>query len=226
MPNVRARAHRAVGEGVSGRPSTHALERVDLDRVVVTGGGDLTDGVEGGMAHAQPALVLAHTRRFPVLALASHLTQIPDAHEAIEAGRREEMRVLRMEGEAADFLLRERVVLGGGGGRGGAGIEAAEEAVEAGEVDDVGGEGVDFDAGKGFVGGRVGGAVDFGGGGGGEVEEADGRVIGAGVEVGGVEGGELEGGDGAGVQVKGGDGGSEEVVVVFEVGVGGFGLDG
>ena len=74
---------------------------------------------------------------------------------------------------------------------------------------------VDFDAGEGFVDVGGGWGVDFGAGGGGEVEEAEAGVVGGGVEVGGVEGGELETGDCAGVQVEGGDVWFGGVVVVF-----------
>ena len=79
-------------------------------------------------------------------------------------------------------------------------------AVEAGEVQEVRGVGVHFYAGDGLVEGGVGGGVDFLRRGFGEVEEAEGGVVGGGVEMGRVVGGELKGGYCAGVEVEGVDG--------------------
>ena len=108
------------------------------------------------------------------------------------------MRVSRVDTEATDFLFRELVQVRGGVGRG-AGVRAADVAVQSGEVEDVWGHRVDFDAGEGLVGGGVRGAVDFGGGRGREVEEAEGGVVRGGIEMGGVDRRELKGGDCSGV---------------------------
>ena len=132
------------------------------------------------MADAQPALMLSHAHRNPRLALALYFPQVPYPQVAVERRGRQEVRILRVDGKAADFLFGELVKVGYQGRRG-AGIVAADEAVEGGEVEDVWGKGVDFDAGEGIVGFGVGGAVDFGGGGFAEVEEAEGGVVGRGV---------------------------------------------
>lgn len=162
--------------GSTGVPSGHVLERVDLDRVVVARGRDLADGIEGRVADAQGTEVLAYHRRSSVVAPAGDFPQIPHAHVAVQRGGGEEMRVARVQAETTNLLLGQLVEVWGVG-RGGAGVDSAEDAVEAGEVEDVGGHGVDFDAREGFVRGGVLGPVDFGRGGGGEVEEADGGVV-------------------------------------------------
>lgn len=229
MPHSRRRLHLRLRHRLSRPPRAHPGERVDLDRVVVAGCGHLSRGVERRMTDAQPALVLAHQRRRAALALAANLPQIPHPHEAVQGCRGEEVRLRRVQREAADFLLAELPCFGGVWG---AGVGAADVAVEAREVQGVGGGGVDFDAGEGFVVVRGGGGVDFGAGGGGEVEEAETGVVGGGVEVGGVERGELESADCAGVQVERGDVGFGGVVIFVAVGFGLrlsldlFGLDG
>ena len=57
-----------------------------------------------------------------------------------------------MDTEATDFLLRELVEVRRIGR---ARVRAADVAVEPREVENVRGDGVDFDAGEGFVSGRV-----------------------------------------------------------------------
>ena len=198
-------------------PSAHVLKGMDLDRVVVARRGDLSRAVERSMADAQSALVLAQQGgelrpRF----FAAEFPQVPDAHEAVQGRCGDEMRVRRVEGEAPDFLLRELEDFCSFGG--GARICSSDKAVETGEVEKVRCAGVHFDAGKGFVQGRVGGRVDFGGGGFGEVEQAQGGVVGGCVKVGGVCGGELEGGDCASVEVERGDVWFRAVVFVVVLG--------
>ena len=180
VPYRRARLHLTLFDRVPSRPSAHAFERMDLHCVVVARCGDLPHGVECRMADAQPALVLPHAHRRPCLALALNFPQVPDPQIAVERRGREEMWVLWMDRKAPDFFLGELVKVGGGR-RGGASVMAADEAVEGGEVKDVGRHGVDFDTGEGLVSFGVGGAVDFGGGGLAEVEEAEGGVVGRGV---------------------------------------------
>ena len=217
MPHRRARLHRRRLNGVPCLPASHTLERVDLHRVVVARGRDLPHGVEGCVADAQSAEMLAHAHRRTRITFALHFPQVPHPHEAVQARGREEVRVLRVHGEAADLLLRELVDVRGGSA-GGPRVVSADEAVQAGEVEDMRRRRVDLDAGKGLVGFGVGGPIDFRGGGFGEVEEAKGGVVRGGVEVRGVEGGELESCDGAGVEVEGGDGWGGEVIIV-ELGV-------
>lgn len=127
-----------------GRPGPHVVERVHLDRVVVARGRDLAGGVERRVADAQPALVLACQRRqlgggAGVLAAAQR-PQVPEAHGAVQGGGGEEVRVRRVQAEAADLLFGQLEDVGGGGG--GAGVGAADVAVEAAEVEDVRGVGV------------------------------------------------------------------------------------
>lgn len=73
MPDDNLRLHDLFVEGGADFPRLHALERrraclathterVDLDRVVVTGRGDLSRGVERRMADTQSRLMLADQR--------------------------------------------------------------------------------------------------------------------------------------------------------------------
>lgn len=95
------------------------------------------------MANAQPALVLPYQRRqlrSGVLA-AAEFPQVPEAHGAVQGRGGEEVRVRRVQAEAADLLFGELEDVGGGI-RGGAGVGAADVAVEAAEVEDMRGVGV------------------------------------------------------------------------------------
>lgn len=94
---------------MAGGEGAHVLETVDFDRVIVGCSGDLAHGVESGMGDAEAGLVLAYTYGGPRVALTGYFPQVPDAEIAVQARGGEEMRVARVEGEAADFLLRELV---------------------------------------------------------------------------------------------------------------------
>ena len=204
MPDDLTRRHLLLAETrLTGAPPAHPFKGVYLDGVVVARRGDLADGVEGRVADAQVAIMLAQHARGPGVPLPADLPQVPQPHVPIQRGGREEVRVLRVDTEAADLLLRQPIQVRRAGR---ARVRAPDEAVEPGEVENVRGDGVDLDAGKGLVGGRVRGPVDLGGGGAGEVKEAEGGVVRRGVEVRGVDGGELEGGYRSGVQVEGRDG--------------------
>lgn len=190
MPYSRRGGHFRLGQCMARSPRAHPVQRMDLDRIIITRRRDLTGGIKRRVADAEPTFMFAdQSRLLPASTTTAHLPQVPDPHEAVERGGGDEVRVSTVQGEAADFLLAELEDIGLAGR---AGVDAADVAVEAAEVEEVGGLGVDFDAGEGFVGGGVGGRVDLRGVGFGEVEEAEGGVVGGGVEVGRVEGGELK----------------------------------
>ncbi len=195
---------------------------MDLNRIVIRRRRDLASSIESRVRDGQARLVLADQRRRPPLASAADLAQVPQPHVAVQRGGGDEVRESRVQGEAADFLIGELVDVRAV--RGSARVVPAEAAVEAREVEGVRVRAGDFDAGEGFVevwGGR---GVDLDGAAGGQIEFADGGVVGGGVEVVGVGWAEVEGADRAGVQLEACDGGFR--VGVVGVGVGVFGLDG
>ena len=84
------------------------------------------------------------------------------------------MRLSWMQGEATDFFLAE---LEYGRPSWVTCVDAADVAVEAAEVEDMGGLGIDFEAGDGFVKVGIGRGVDLGGLRFGEIEEAEGGIV-------------------------------------------------
>lgn len=66
-----------------GGPGAHVLETVDFHRVIVGSGGDLADGIEGGVGDAEAALVFPYACRSASVAFAAHLPEIPDTEIAV-----------------------------------------------------------------------------------------------------------------------------------------------
>ena len=164
MLDSRRRHHLLLRHFVPHTPRRRARKGVDLDRVVVRGRRDLARGIKRRVRDRQPRLVLADHSRRPTFAPAADLAQVPQPHVAVQRGRGDDVRVQRVQGEAADFLVRKLVDVGAVGG---ARVVSAEGAVEAREVQGVWVCGGDFDAGEGLVEVWGGWGVDFDGAGGG-----------------------------------------------------------
>lgn len=105
MPHNRTRLHLLLPNLMPRLPRPHPLERMDLDRVIITRRRHLPRAVERRVADTQPALVLAHQRRRLHAFLPTQFPQVPDPHMSIQRGGRDEMRVPRVQAEAADFLF-------------------------------------------------------------------------------------------------------------------------
>lgn len=120
MRHDDSRAHLLRLELAPHRPRPHPRKLMHLDRIVITRGGDLARGTKRGVADAEAALVLAQQRRHRLRfsAPAPHRPQVPHPHEAVQRRRGQEVRLRRVQREAADFLVAERPERGAGRGGG------------------------------------------------------------------------------------------------------------
>ena len=119
-----------VREGGAGGKRGRRGQRVDFDRVVVGGGGDLAGGVERGVGDGEAGFVLGdEVGEAPGGGCgAADFAHVPDFQEAVERGGCEEVGRAWVQGEAADFFLRQRPGFDGVVGWG-AGVEAADVPV-------------------------------------------------------------------------------------------------
>lgn len=99
------RLHGLLADIMPDIPRGAVREIIDLDRIIIARRGDLPVRVPRSVADAQPALVLAQQGRQAPVGAAGDLAQVPQLEHAVERGRGEQVRVRRVQREAADLLV-------------------------------------------------------------------------------------------------------------------------